>query len=165
MLNDKGGTNIKQVVTFSVDVEEYGIEILKVQEVIRLPQITKLPKAPQFIKGIIDLRGVVIPIVDLREKFGLVAKEYKENTRVIIIEVEEKKIGMIVDNVSQVVSTPESSILPPPPSMYKSDSEKYIDGVIRLEERFIILLNINHIFSTEEVVQLEQTDFSMAETL
>ncbi len=163
MLNDEASINIKQVVTFSVDVEEYGIEILKVQEVVRLPDITKLPRAPHFIKGIIDLRGTVIPIIDLREKFGLMSKEYKSNTRVIIIEVEEKKIGMIVDNVSQVISTPESNILPPPSSMSKSNSERYIDGVVKIDKHFIILLNIDHIFSTEEVIQLEKTDLSMAE--
>ncbi len=146
---------IKQLVTFTVNMEEYGLEILQVQEVVRLPHITRLPRAPIFIKGVINLRGNIIPIIDLREKFGLEAKQYTETTRVIIVEVSEKKIGMIVDTVSQVVRVPESKIAPPPP-MISGIAHEYLAGVVRMEDRLIILLKIDDILSTEEVLQLEQ---------
>ncbi len=154
---DQQKDQIRQLVTFTIDTEEYGLGILKVQEIVRLPKITRLPKAPEFIKGVIDLRGNIIPIIDLREKFGLLAKEYIETTRVIIVEVAEKRIGMIVDTVSQVVRVSESNIAPPPTNVDGNVNE-YIDGVVRLENRLIILLKVDGILSTEEVVQLQQVD-------
>ncbi len=146
---------IRQMVTFSINTEEYGLEILKVQEVVRLPHITRLPKAPAFIKGVINLRGNIIPIIDLREKFGFEAIDYTETTRVIIVEVSEKLLGMIVDNVSQVVRVPESSIAPPPP-VVSGITRHYLSGVVKMENRLIILLRVDEILSTEEVVQLDQ---------
>ncbi|MDH5681388.1 MAG: chemotaxis protein CheW, partial [Spirochaetota bacterium] len=140
-----------------VNEEEYGLEILKVQEVVRLPHITRLPKSPVFIKGVINLRGNIIPIIDLREKFGLEALAYTEITRVIIIEIAEKRVGMIVDNVSQVVRVEESSIAPPPP-MISGITDQFVSGVVRLEDRLIIMLKVAEILSTEEVVQLEQAN-------
>lgn len=145
---------IKQLVTFTVSEEEYGLEILKVQEVVRLPHITKIPKAPAFIKGIIDLRGNIIPVIDLREKFGFERKEYNDTTRVIVVEVAERNIGMIVDTVSQVIRVPESKIAPPP-RMISGGTGQYIEGIAKLEERLIILLKVDEILSTEEIVQLE----------
>lgn len=147
---------IKQLVTFTVNQEEYGLEILRVQEVVRLPHITRLPRAPIFIKGVINLRGNIIPIIDLREKFGLASMQYIDTTRVIIVEVMDKRIGMIVDNVSQVVRVPNKSIAPPPP-MVSGIAEKYLEGVVRLEDRLIILLNVDDILSTQEVIQLEES--------
>ncbi len=146
----------KQIVTFTIDTEEYGLEILKVQEVVRLPHITRLPRAPVFIKGVINLRGNIIPIIDLREKFGLKSEEYTETTRVIIVEVVDKRLGMVVDNVSQVVRVPASSIAPPPP-MISGEANQYLAGVVRLDERLIIMLNVENILSHDEVIQLEQT--------
>jgi len=146
-----------QFVTFNIDTEEYGVEILQVQEVIRLPELTKLPNAPQFIKGVIDLRGDIIPIVDLREKFNLSVNYYNETTRVIIVEFNDKKIGIIVDYVSQVVRIPETNIIPPPPTIVGIES-KMILGVAKLESRLIILLKIDEIFSTEEIVTLHSID-------
>ncbi|MDH4127561.1 MAG: chemotaxis protein CheW [Spirochaetota bacterium] len=150
--------SLKQLVTFTINTEEYGLEILKVQEVVRLPHITRLPRAPIFIKGVINLRGNIIPIIDLREKFGMEAKKYSETTRVIIVEVAEKRIGMIVDNVSQVVRVNESDVAPPPP-MISGITNEYLSGVVRLEDRLIILLKVDDILSTEEVIQLEQTNY------
>ena len=156
-IKDKTNGDMKQFVTFEVDTEEYGLEILRVQEVVRLPKLTKLPRAPHFIKGVIDLRGDVIPIIDLREKFGLTGHDYKENTRTIIVEVKEKKIGMIVDNVSQVVRVADSNIAPPPPSI-GGVSNNLISGVIRMDDRLIILMNVENVLSTEEIVQLDKID-------
>ncbi len=149
----------KQLVTFKVDQAEYGLEILYVQEIGRLPQITKLPKTPSFIKGVIDLRGIIIPVLDLRDKFGLISKQYSEKTRVIIIEISDKKLGIVVDNVSQVIRVPESSIAPPPPITNNLSSE-YVEGVARLEGRLIVLLKTSDLLSSNEIRQLDEIEIS-----
>src|SRR5271157_3529583 len=99
-------SEVKQLISFTVDAEEYGLELLRVKEVIRMRQITWLPKAPACVKGVINLRGDVIPIVDLRERFGLQAQEQSAMTRVIVVEVEDRPVGMVVDSASQVVRIP-----------------------------------------------------------
>jgi purine-binding chemotaxis protein CheW len=145
---------IKQLISFMVGNEEYGMEILRVKEVIRPPSIARLPKAPTFVKGIINLRGDVIPIVDLRDKFGLEAAEYTATTRIIVVDVDGRLVGMIVDAASQVIRIPEDQIEPPPPVAGGLPSE-LIEGVGKLEDRLIILLNIDMILSTSERMQLE----------
>ena len=111
---------LRQFISFSVGEEEYGLELLRVKEVIRVREITWLPKAPSFVKGIINLRGDVIPIIDLRDKFGLEAKEATAMTRVIVVEVEGKLMGMVVDSASQVVRIPADQIDPPPPVLRRA---------------------------------------------
>lgn len=157
--NNTDQDEIIQIVTFKINLEEYGLEILRVQEIVRLPHITRLPKAPIFIKGVINLRGNIIPILDLRVKFGLEPIKYSDTTRVIVVEIMDKKIGMIVDNVSQVVRVPKKSIAPAPP-MVSGISEKYLEGVIRLEDRLIILLNVDDILSNQEVIQIDENKIS-----
>src|SRR5271157_1919290 len=110
-------SEVKQLISFTVDAEEYGLELLRVKEVIRMRQITWLPKAPACVKGVINLRGDVIPIVDLRERFGLAAQEQTAMTRVIVVEVEGRLVGMVVDSASQVVRVAADQFDPPPPVM------------------------------------------------
>jgi purine-binding chemotaxis protein CheW len=112
-----------QLISFVVGGEDYGIDIQRVKEVIRIREITKLPKCPVFVKGVINLRGDVIPIIDLREKFGLPHEEYTDMTRVIVVEVDEKSIGMVVDSVSHVIRLSEDEIEPPPPLIGGLSSE------------------------------------------
>ena len=146
-----------QLISFAVGDEEYGLEILRVKEVIRMREITRLPKQPTFIKGIINLRGDVIPIVDLREKFGLERHKYSPTTRVIVVDVEEKLVGMVVDAARQVVRVPADQI-DPPPAIVGGMSTEYIKGVGKLDERMIILLNIDRILSREEKLQLQRME-------
>jgi len=144
---------INQLISFAVGEEEYGLDILKVKEVIRIREITRLPKAPSFVRGIINLRGDVIPIVDLRDRFGLENKEYTEMTRVIVVDVESKLVGMVVDSASQVVRIPEDQIDPPPPIVGGLSAE-YIKGVGKIDQRLVILLNIDRILSDPEKEEL-----------
>jgi len=144
---------LRQFISFSVGDEEYGLELLRVKEVIRVREITWLPKAPSFVKGIINLRGDVIPIIDLRDKFGLVAKEATAMTRVIVVEVEGKLMGMVVDSASQVVRIPADQIDPPPP-VFGGVSQEFITGVGKIDDKLIILLNSDAILSAEERTQL-----------
>ncbi|HEO64384.1 MAG TPA: purine-binding chemotaxis protein CheW [Spirochaetes bacterium] len=159
--NDQQKDTLKQLVTFTISEETYGLEILKVQEIVRLPQVTKLPKAPAFVKGVIDLRGSVIPILDLREKFGIDTIAYSEKTRVIILETSGKKIGIIVDTVSKVIQVEEKDIAPPPNVITGGDNQ-FISGVIRLEDKLIILLDIGNMFSEETISQLHEIDAELA---
>jgi len=144
---------LRQFISFSVGEEEYGLELLRVKEVIRVREITWLPKAPSFVKGIINLRGDVIPIIDLRDKFGLEAKEATANTRVIVVEVEGKLMGMVVDSASQVVRIPADQIDPPPP-VFGGRAQDFITGVGKIEDKLIILLNSDAILTAEERTQL-----------
>lgn len=148
-------SELNQLISFEVGQEEYGLEILRVKEVIRLREITRLPRAPSFVKGIINLRGDVIPIIDLRDRFGLERQEYTAMTRVIVVDVESRLVGMVVDAASQVMRIPADQIEPPPP-IAGGLSAEYIKGVGKLEERLIILLDIDRILSRQEKAELER---------
>ncbi len=154
---------LNQLISFMVGDEEYGLDILRVKEVIRVREITHLPRSPSFVKGIINLRGDVIPIIDLRDKFGLSSQEQTGMTRVIVVDVESKLIGMVVDSASQVVRVPASQIDPPPP-VVGGLSAQYVKGVGKLDDRLIILLNIERILSSEEKVELQAMERSIGAT-
>jgi purine-binding chemotaxis protein CheW len=152
---------LRQFISFSVGEEEYGLELLRVKEVIRVREITWLPRAPSFVKGIINLRGDVIPIIDLRDKFGLGSRSDSEQTRVIVVEVENRLMGMTVDSASQVVRIPADQIDPPPPVL-GGFSQEFINGVGKLEDRLVILLNVDAILSGDERIALTTLDTASA---
>ena len=145
--------DLRQFISFSVGEEEYGLELLRVKEVIRVREITWLPKAPSFVKGIINLRGDVIPIIDLRGKFGLEAREETAQTRVIVVEVGGRLMGMVVDSASQVVRIPADQIDPPPPVL-GGFSQEFITGVGKLEDKLVILLSTEAILTADEKAAL-----------
>jgi purine-binding chemotaxis protein CheW len=159
----KGTGDLRQFISFSIGEEEYGLELLRVKEVIRVREITWLPKAPSFVKGIINLRGDVIPIIDLRDRFGLEAKESTAMTRVIVVEVEGRMIGMVVDSASQVVRIPADQIDPPPP-MLGGFSQEFITGVGKLDDKLVILLNTDAILTMEEISALSTLDRTTADS-
>jgi len=138
-----------QLVTFSIGEEEFGVNILQVQEIIRTMDITRVPRAPEFVEGVINLRGKVIPIVDMRSRFGLAHKEHDKYTRIIVIEIEMIIVGFVVDSVSEVLRIPANSVQPPPPVVAGMDSD-YIDGVGKLEDRLLILLDLDSLLDNEE---------------
>jgi purine-binding chemotaxis protein CheW len=146
-------TDIVQLVSFLLDEMEYGIDILKVHEIIRMPEITRLPNTPGFIKGVINLRGSVIPVVDVRDRFGFPAGEVTDLTRIIVIEIGEKLVGLLVDNVYQVVRLPLTHI-DPPSELIEGISEEFIEGIGRLRDRLIIILKLDSmLFSRSESEQ------------
>jgi purine-binding chemotaxis protein CheW len=146
---------LRQLISFEVGEEEYGLEILGVKEVIRIREITRLPRAPSFVKGIINLRGDVIPIIDLRDRFGLEHQEYTAMTRVIVVDVEGRLVGMVVDAASQVMRIPADQIEQPPPIVGGLSAE-YIKGIGKLDDRLVILLDIDRILSNEEKTELDR---------
>ncbi|WP_027183348.1 chemotaxis protein CheW [Desulfovibrio inopinatus] len=140
---------LMQLVTFSIGEEEFGVDILKVQEIIRMMEITKVPRAPDFVEGVINLRGKVIPIIDLRKRFGLSSRDHDKHTRMIVIEINNMIVGFVVDSVSEVLRIPSSTVEPPPPVVSGLESE-YISGVGKLEDRLLILLDLDRLLSSEE---------------
>lgn len=145
-------TNISaenQFLTFEVADEEYGVDVLKVQEIIRYHEPTAMPNAPEVIKGVINFRGEVIPVVDLRKKFNLPDREYDNFTVIIALEVKNKIVGTIVDQVSDIVSFSDDDIQENLEFGSQIDTE-FIKGMARLDERLIILLYLEKLLSFEE---------------
>lgn len=138
--------SLLQLVTFSIDEEEFGVNILKVQEIIRIMEITRVPRSPEFVEGVINLRGRVIPIVDLRRRFGLAAIAHDKDTRIIVIELNSLVVGFIVDAVSEVLRIPADTVEPTPPVAAGVDSE-YISGVGKLQDRLLILLDLDKLLT------------------
>ncbi len=157
MQSKVAGDTLDQMISFAIGDEDYGVDIQTVKEVIRHREITRLPKAPVFVKGLINLRGDVIHIMDLRERFNMEQQEYTNMTRVIVVEVDERSVGMVVDSVSHVIRVGQGQIEPPPPCVGKI-SEEYIRGVGKVDEKLIVLLNIDHILTSEERIELDKIE-------
>ena len=149
----ENSAEVKQLISFTVGAEEYGLELLRVKEVIRMRQITWLPKAPSCVKGIINLRGDIIPVIDLRKRLGLESVEHTAMTRVIVVEVESRHVGMVVDSASQVVRLPADQFVPPPP-MAGMTTQGFITGVGKLEGKLIITIDAERVLSAEEMSQI-----------
>jgi purine-binding chemotaxis protein CheW len=139
-----------QLVSFNIGTEEFGVDILKVQEINRMVEITRVPQAPHYVEGVINLRGKVIPIVDLRKRFGLELKEHDKNTRIVVVDIGGNIMGMIVDSVSEVLRLSSSTIEPPPEIVTGVNSE-YIKGVAKLEDRLLIFLDLSRVIGVEEL--------------
>ena len=144
-----------QLVTFSIGEEEFGVNILKVQEIIRTMEITRVPRAQAFVEGVINLRGKVIPIIDLRRRFGLDSKSHDKHTRIIVIEINNMIVGFVVDSVSEVLRIPAGTVEPPPPVVAGLESE-YISGVGKLHDRLLILLDLDKLLSHDDLESLGQ---------
>lgn len=139
--------------TFLLDNEEYGIEILKVREIINIMDITNVPQTPDFVEGVINLRGKVIPVVDLRTKFGLQRTEYNDQTCIIVVDV-GMMMGIIVDTVQEVHDIPSNNIEPPPQLGSMVDTS-FILGMGKVDEDVKILLNIDKVLTSDELVELQ----------
>jgi purine-binding chemotaxis protein CheW len=149
-LNHKGGNDeLLQLVSFSIGGEEFGVDILKVQEINRMLAVTHVPSAPEHVEGVINLRGRVIPIIDLRRTFGMPRKEHDKNTRIVVVELQGKVVGFVVDAVQEVLRIPRS-VTEPPPGLVAGVRGDYITAVGKLEDRLLILLDLEKILDHEE---------------
>jgi len=146
---------ILQLVTFRLDNEEFGVDILKVQEINKMIDITKIPNAPPFVEGVINLRGKIIPIVDLRKRLGFDGKTFDKSTRIIVVELDGMVLGFIVDSVSEVLRISENTVEPPPALVAGIESD-YIEGVGKLENRLLILLELKKVFSALDRKELDK---------
>ncbi len=139
-----------QLVSFKLAKELYGIEITKVREIILITEITRIPEAPPFLKGLINLRSTVIPVIDLRVRFGLPEAELSDESRIMVLQACGKTIGIMVDAVSEVLRVKHDQIAPPPPTVAGLGRD-YLSGLVKLENQLLILLEIDKIFGEEEI--------------
>lgn len=151
-----------QLVVFNLDREEYGVYITQVQEIIRPLGITRIPGMPGFIEGVINLRGKIIPILNLRERFGFDKKEKDTNTRIVVAEVATQTVGLVVDTVTEVLRIADEAIDPLPPTVTNIDAE-YLKGVGKLDRRLIILLDLEKVLTDLEKSTLEKITKSLSE--
>lgn len=156
--------SLRSFVNFVVSEEEFAVDIMRVREVIRLPSMAPVPNAPEFVEGIIHLRGRIVPVIDLRKRLRIAGRTYKpidRFTRVIIITLEGRWTGFIVDAIKGIIKVPQGYLRPVPEVLRSQVGGEYFDGVIQMEERLIMLLNLHKILSPEERGRLQ--DLNMEE--
>lgn len=144
----------KQLVVFELANERYGVDIAAVESIIKMQSVTAVPQAPDFVEGITNLRGSVLPVIDLRKRFGLPSEETTKNSRIVIVVMDGLKVGMIVDAVSEVLRILSEAIEPPPPMVATVDTA-FITNIARVNEQLIILLDLAKVLSMEERAGLE----------
>jgi len=146
--------SLLQLVVFQLSGEEFGVEIMKVQEIIRIPEITQIPQSPDFVEGVINLRGKVIVVVNLDKRFNFTSKEVDDHSRIVVIEIGNSVLGMIVDSVNEVLRIPKSSVDPAPELTTSNVSRDYIKGVGKIDERLLILLDLAKVMTLEELEKI-----------
>lgn len=158
-MNDKTITKINSYLSFNLGDEEFAVNVSKVLNILEMLKITEVPKSPEYMKGVINLRGTVLPVVDTRIKFGMTPTEYTNNTCIVVMEIEMDndivKVGALVDSVQAVMELEDSEIQPPPSigSKYKSE---FIYGMVKVDEKFIMLLDMEKVFSAEDVIMVKE---------
>ena len=145
----------QQLVVFRLGIEEYGVDILQVQEIKRMLDITRVPKAPGFIEGVINLRGQIIPVLDLRRRFGFPTAERTPDSRIIVVNIDDLVIGLIVDTVLEVISLPKEAISPAP-ALVTGINNDFLAGIGDLGERLLIILNLEKILAVDELGDLQE---------
>ncbi|GIV59779.1 chemotaxis protein CheW [Rhodocaloribacter litoris] len=153
--------DLLQLVSFVIENEEFGIDILNVQEIIRPVAITRVPNAPSFVEGVINLRGRIVPVVDLRKRFNLPPRPADKNTRIVVVELDGKVIGFMMDAVKEVLRV-HRNVIEPPPELTIGIDTHYISGVAKLEDRLLILLELEEVLSAEELQAAHQTQQAAA---
>ncbi len=150
-----------QVVVFELGAEQYGVNIETVESIIKMQAITGMPHAPGFVQGVTNLRGKVLPVIDLRLRFGMAPKAADKGSRIIVIGVNNTEIGMIVDGVSAVLTIADQVIEPPPP-ITTTVASNFITGIAKLDDRMVILLDLDRILSLEEQADLSGIPLAVA---
>lgn len=154
MEKNDNSSELLQLVSFTIGKEEFGVDILRVQEINRMIEITQVPNSPEFVDGVINLRGRVIPVISLRKKLGLERIDHNRDTRIIVVDLNGKTIGFIVDSVSEVLRIPRN-ITEAPPAIAAGMNADYITSIARLEDKLLILLDLEKILLSSEKLHLE----------
>jgi purine-binding chemotaxis protein CheW len=151
------GSATRQLVGFAVGKEEYGVDIMSVREIIRMVEITRIPDTPEYVEGVINLRGVVIPVIDFRKRFGTVdtGDNREDDRRIVVVDIKGKRVGLIVDRVTQVVKL-DGERISPPPEVVKDQGQDYIGGIGQLGAKMVIILNVEELLGREEFVEFSQ---------
>jgi purine-binding chemotaxis protein CheW len=143
----------RQLVVFELAQEHYGVDIAAVESIIKMQAITAVPQAPPFVEGVTNLRGVVLPVIDLRKRFGLNAETSTKHSRIVVVGIDGIKVGMVVDAVSEVLRIPEEAIEPPPPMVTNLETQ-FITSIAKLENKLVILLDLAKVLSIHEKAEL-----------
>jgi purine-binding chemotaxis protein CheW len=148
MQRDSRSEEILQIVSFHVGSEEFGLDILKVQEIIRFQQLTRVPNMPAYVEGVLNLRGKVIPVIGLRQRIGLERQTPTPTTKIVVASVKSEVLGFVVDSVSEVLRISSNSVEPTP--RLGQARQKYVAGVGKLDNRLLLLLDLDQLLSAEE---------------
>jgi purine-binding chemotaxis protein CheW len=146
-----------KVIVFRLKDEEYGVEVNQVRSIERMQKITRVPRTAPFVKGVINLRGVVNPIINLRSRFDLEEEVETESTRIIIVALDDMEVGLIVDAANDVIDVPVNAI-EPPPEVVGGIGADYLRGVAKLDQRLLILLNLDKVLNAEELNQMKKIE-------
>ncbi|WP_047984863.1 chemotaxis protein CheW [Ornithinibacillus californiensis] len=147
----------KKVIVFQLKDEEFAVSVQQIGSIERIQTITRVPNTADFVKGVINLRGVVTPIIDLRSRLGIEATDFNESTRIIIVNLDEIDVGLIVDAANDVIDIPIDSI-EPAPEVIGAVNDDYIEGVAKLENRLLILLDLKKVLTNEEITDLKYVE-------
>lgn len=148
--NHAGDDSLIQLVSFELCSEEYGVEVLRVREIIRMPDITVMPNTQHYVEGIINLRGKVIPIISMRKRFGLEPAAYDNKTRIMVMELARELTGFIVDGVTEVIRIRSSELQTPPAMVSGNLDQEFITGVFNHDNRLLIIMDVDRMFSSYE---------------
>ena len=155
-LQEEEDTLEGKFLTFPLGKEEYGLEIRHVTEIVGVQKITEVPDMPAFIRGVINLRGKVIPVMDVRARFGMPAKEYDDHTCIIVVNINDASVGIVVDTVSEVISIPSEDV-DPPPSLRKGEESRFVKGLGKVGKEVKILLEIQQLLYSADSEQLSES--------
>jgi len=144
--------DLLQLVGFHVGGEEFGLDILRVQEIIRLQPLTRVPNSPDSLDGVMNLRGKIIPVIGLRKRFGLELAPPDKQNRIVVVEIKDTVLGFIVDSVSEVLRIPAETVEPPP--QLGKVRQEYVSGVGKLDDRLLILLDVDRLMSGDELIEV-----------
>ncbi|MEE8473054.1 MAG: chemotaxis protein CheW [Dehalococcoidia bacterium] len=146
----------KQLVVFDLNTEAYGVDIGAVREIIRLQDITKVPGTPDFVEGVINLRGKVTPVVDLRKKLNITVAEQNAENRIVVMDIAGQDIGMVVDAVTEVLRISADAVVPPSTVITSTTDHDYLMGIAKLDEKLIILLDLDKVLSIREKQEISE---------
>jgi len=146
-----------KVIVFQLEEEDYAVSVSQVGSIERIQPITRVPQTEAFVKGVINLRGVITPVIDIRVRFGLEEKEYTESSRIIIVYLDEMEVGLIVDSANDVTDIPKAAIEPAPEVIGAVDTD-YIEGVAKVDDRLLILLDLQRVLTPKEMADLKTVE-------
>ena len=152
-----------QLVTFRVGGEEFGLDVFSVHEILNFQQPTPMPRAPEFVEGVLDVRGTLVPIVDLRRRFETPEVVYDDDTRIVLVDFNDERLGLVVDSVTEVLRAPETAVSPPP-AYIRGLAAEFVRGIVRVGERLVVLMDLDRILSSEERIALAHADPSADES-
>lgn len=154
--NTESAVELLQLVAFQLGGENFGVDIMQVQEIIRMPEITRIPQSPDYVVGVINLRGKIIVVINLGMRFGLTSKELDDDSRIIVVEVDNHVLGMVVDSVSEVLRLPSEDVEPAPEVIKAKINADYLKGVGKLSDRLLILLDLEKVLTEEEITEVAE---------